>query len=456
MPVPAPRPGAFLAYTSTGKVLGYTNTGTVRFLRRNVPWRRTGKWFVMSEFKFSCPNCQQVIAATSEYSGQEIACPACQTPLIVPADPAAPAPPAPKLHMAASTSPHAPAPFVPQGPPVRKKKDRTNLYTGLAVTACVIVAAIIFGPTLYAKFTHHEEVVAAQQAATNAPPPAPPPALTMDEIFQHIADAYRALSSYSVTGESVAALDYSGLNPTVKGVQQSKAEVAMEMARPDLYRVEWHRDFNGRPYIGATWCAGKGDYVAYGPNAAAKTRSRDAALTTAMAASGTVSEFIPEIFFNDTNSLARQSGSFAQTNGTALNGQDCYILLGEFKAHDVILWVNKKTFLVPQIQFIYGGKLEDADLKGLPIAEKTLLTTWAKIKGTVTDTYKDAVTNKTLAAADFNAPMLTASGQPEPSSAARMSGGPRARHSSPTSALDLTRRVREANAAEQRAISHGP
>src|ERR1700678_3483963 len=101
----------------------------------------------MSEFKFSCSNCQQVIQATPEYSGSQIPCPACQTPLVVPDAPGAPAPHA-KLSMAATTTSHsADAPFVPQRAPVRKKKNRTALYVWLGVGTCAVVAVNCFCPS---------------------------------------------------------------------------------------------------------------------------------------------------------------------------------------------------------------------------------------------------------------------------------------------------------------------
>lgn len=51
----------------------------------------------MAEIKFSCPNCQQHIQADEGYAGVQINCPACQTGMLVPGNPAAPPPPPPPL-----------------------------------------------------------------------------------------------------------------------------------------------------------------------------------------------------------------------------------------------------------------------------------------------------------------------------------------------------------------------
>jgi DNA-directed RNA polymerase subunit RPC12/RpoP len=59
----------------------------------------------MSDFKFSCPTCGQHISSDTTNAGMSIACPACQTVLIVPQPPAAPAAP-PGLSIAASQARH--------------------------------------------------------------------------------------------------------------------------------------------------------------------------------------------------------------------------------------------------------------------------------------------------------------------------------------------------------------
>ena len=38
----------------------------------------------MSDFKFSCPNCDQHIAYDESYYGVQINCPACSTPIKIP------------------------------------------------------------------------------------------------------------------------------------------------------------------------------------------------------------------------------------------------------------------------------------------------------------------------------------------------------------------------------------
>ncbi|HUD48029.1 MAG TPA: hypothetical protein VMR33_14445 [Candidatus Baltobacteraceae bacterium] len=405
----------------------------------------------MSEFKFSCPNCQQNIAATSEYSGAQIMCPACNTPLVVPAAPDSP-PPAhgSKLSMAPSTTSHAATgtAFVSQGPPTRRKKKRTGLYAGLAAGGCGILGVIIFwhpldelGRSTYTKYIHHD-VVALEQAPTNVPPP-PPPDLATEDILQNVADTYKGLTNYAVKGLSVAVIDISAIKAG-QPKQNSTEGVSLELGRTNLYRLEWELKTSGAPFKGVAWSAGKGDFVGYGPYPAAKAKNRETALATASAASEAQCIALAQLFFDDTNSVARQAAAFAKTNGpnlaTRINGRNCYVLDGEFAAHDLVLWIDKESFLIPQIQFVFGGKLDETTLKGMPPAEKNQLMTWAKLKGTITETYQNPDVNQDLTASAFDtefAPTLT----PEMQQAGpgRAKREPTRGASSPT---QLTRRLR--------------
>jgi hypothetical protein len=408
----------------------------------------------MSEFKFSCPKCQQNIAATSEYSGAQINCPACHAPIVVPAAPDAPAPAhGSHLTMAAPTTNYlaAATPFVAHGRPTRKKKDRTSLYAGLALGACGIAGVIFFwhqlndlGHSAYSKYIHHPDV-ATQQAPTNVPPP-PPPELTAEEIVQNVADTYKNLTTYAVKGISVSAINASAIKPG-QALQNSTEGVSLELGRTNLYRLEWVVQGTGTPYKGVAWSAGKGDYLGYGAYPPAKQKNRQTALTTASTASQAQCIVLAQLFFDETNSLGRQAAAFARTNGpglaTKINKRDCYVLDGQFPAHDLVLWIDKETFMIPQIQFIYGGNLDETTLKAMPLAQKNLLTTWAKLKGTITETYQIPATNQDMIASAFETEFAPTLNPQDLQPQGGQTRQPRQRGASPTSPTQLTRRVRQ-------------
>jgi hypothetical protein len=429
----------------------------------------------MSEFKFSCPNCRQNIAATSEYSGAQINCPSCQTPLTVPADPNQPkataqhqsqpesgnpltpaVPTHTKLSMAASTAVHQSAAMPPALlTPVRKKKDRKALYIRLAGGGVGIACLYFFwqpisnfGHSAFAKV--HHEVAPVEEAPTNAPPP-PPPDLSTPDILQNVADTYKNMTNYTVLGLAAFNLDLSAVQPG-SPKQVSTEAVSLELGRTNLYRLQWELHSTGMPFKGAAWSAGKGDYVGYGPYPAAKSKNRQTALAMAGSASQAQCITLAQLFFDDTNSVARLADAFAKTNGpglaTKINGRNCYVLDGQFEAHDLLLWIDKETFLIPQIQFVFGGNLDESTLKGMPRAEKAQVTMWEKIKGTITETYGAPDLQKNLTASAFEADYAPTFNLQVQQSQSAGGGRQRERGPSPTSPTQLTRRVREANASQ--------
>jgi hypothetical protein len=413
----------------------------------------------MSEFKFSCPKCHQNIQATSEYSGLQINCPACQTPLVVPAAPGGP-PPAPagpppahgSVRLAKAVIPTGQtflaSPFVRDGMPVVHKKSRGNLYAGLALGAVAIAAGIYFGPKLMEKYHQHQEATAAAQAPpTNEPPPPPPPELTADEILQKVTDTYKGMTDYATQGESVAAVDASAITHTAPNVQTLTTKISLQLGRPSLYRMDWERNMSGTTLKGAAWSSGKGDMLGYGANAAAHVKDRDTALTQGATVSGTLCVMLAQLFFSQTNSVATDAKDFARTNGPDLNshvnGQDCYVLDGQLNSHDVLLWVNKKTFMIPQIELVFGGKLDESAIKTLPYAQKQQLISMSKLKGNITETYQDLRMNQNLAASAFESPYVATSNpeQQQQGRPGRMMGQGQTRGA--TSPTQLTRRVRD-------------
>jgi hypothetical protein len=339
----------------------------------------------------------------------------------------------------------------------RKKKDHKKLYISLASSAGAVIVLLIFwkpiselGTSTYAKYIH-PALPAAAVAPTNEPPPPPPPDLATDEILQNVADKYKSLANYVVKGQAVATIDVSGIEQGKPPVNMTQG-VSLEMGRTNFYRLEWDTVAAGISSPGVAWSAGKGDYLGYGGGPASKVRNRQ----TAMGTIGNISQVqcitLAQLFFDDTNSVARLADAFAKTNGPGLdpkvNNRDCYVLDGQFNAHDLVLWIDKETFLIPQIQFIYGGRLDETKLKGMKPAEKSHWTIWSKLKGSVTETYTTPVLETNLVASAYEAEFSPTPGADE-QQAPRAPRLREARGTSPYSPTQLTRRVRNAVANRQ-------
>jgi hypothetical protein len=367
----------------------------------------------MSEFKFSCPNCQQNIQATSEYSGHQINCPSCQTLLVVPPAPDAPghppAPSGPRLSMAASTPPGQPSPSATAaasfytGKPVHKKKPKTGLIVGLSLGAVAIAAAIYFWPEMMKKVSHgNQEIAAAAQVDTNTPPP-PPPELTTEEILEKVGETYKGLTDYAAKAQTICDIDMSAVVPGQKNLRMT-ANSTLQLGRTNNYRLEWDENAGGKEIKGAAWSSGKGNFVGYGPIPPSKVKNRQLAMAPA-ASAFILSSGIAELFFSDTNSVATMTKDFTKTNGSSPNGQPCYELTGEVTQEGIhsglILWIDKSTFLIAQVEGILDGKTDEAALKKLPSSERGQATIISKLKGTITETYSNIQTNQNLLASAF-------------------------------------------------------
>jgi hypothetical protein len=293
---------------------------------------------------------------------------------------------------------------------VVKKKSKTGLIVGLSVGACAIVAAIIFGPKLMNKLKHDDQAAAAAVAATNEPPPPPP--LTTEEILQNVADAYKGMTDYSAQAKTVANLDMSAIVPGKTAPVIFDTSSSLQLGRTNNYRLEWEQKVSGTTIKGAAWSSGKGNFVGYGPVAPSKVKTRELALKPA-GDSLILSGGIAEVFYSETNSLAAEAKSFTKTNGPSLNnGQDCYVLTGEQNHLSVLIWVNKKNFLINQLEVTLGGKIEPEELKKLPSAERNQMMALSKIKGTVIETYDNIHTNQNLLASAFESAYQPPANQP--------------------------------------------
>jgi hypothetical protein len=345
----------------------------------------------------------------------QVDCPLCHQPITIPPDKIESTPGQgmpglnPKLKTAISTSEHKPTTFAPSPleRPVKKKSKFTPQAIGWTIAGvALVVAGVLLGPKYYHQYEEKKAEKEAAEAAANNPPP-PPPEPSASEIMRKVGATYKAMKGYSANGKTTATLDMSELvpgNPAMKSISLT-ADTSLALARPDLYRLEWSLQAGQSALKGATWCAGKGNYVALGPYPT-KVKSREAALSQASGTSGTLGMMLIEMFFEDKDNPASSSNDFAKTNSESLNGQDCYVLAGEENAMKLQLWINKKNLLVAQAKLVLEGKLDDAAYKAETNATvKAQLLRASKIRGAISETYQNIEVDKPLPAADFEKPL---------------------------------------------------
>ena len=107
----------------------------------------------MSDFKFSCPQCQQHIRCDALYAGNQITCPSCRNAIIVPQPPRvvdapmapAVAPPLPPPRVAAPPSMPPPVPAMPAPRVLAERAPKRGSSRVLKVALASLVAVLALG-----------------------------------------------------------------------------------------------------------------------------------------------------------------------------------------------------------------------------------------------------------------------------------------------------------------------
>ena len=408
----------------------------------------------MAEFKFSCPQCAQHIQCDTSYSGAQINCPACQQIIVVPPAPhSAAAPPAPpSLSTRRSTTTPAAGrrfPGAPGAQPPVQVKSHT-LRNVLIISAAIVVLAALGGGGwhFYSKHKAKQEAAKGNPAA-QVPPPTAAAAAGALNVLTRVQQAYTNLTSLSAEGTSVSVIDLSAVTAADMNPNQSASkknttrppanlpksmtnttEVAIKLARPDLYRIEG----NVKMVVGrmtnnmaiAIWSAGKGNFTLMDfhqktiPATYMQVKDRNTAFGMT-SQSGGLAMGIPQLFFDEAGQMGKLVKDWGQTDDESLNGQDCYTLTAKMLGQKLKIWVSKASCMILQSQITLGGPVGDADIdtafdafnnntNQAQIAQgraqaKQLAAMMTKIRGTVTETYDTIETNKAFADDDFNYPV---------------------------------------------------
>lgn len=393
------------------------------------------------------------MAANDDYVGHYINCPSCQKEIVVPANPDTPSslainvpgalpPPAPpkvtRLGVSALKSAAAPPPpAVPtseqQGSAAfrahvarQPKKSYTGLITGVAAVLLIGLSAYINKGTLAAKWKAFRRTPAEVYAATNKPPPKQPkpPELTAPEIMQKVAELYKDLTGFSSTGKATAILDMSAVSPAfaARGPVTVSGDLSLKMSKPLSFRIDLTipKSTSNTTMIG--WSTGNGDFF-QANNHRLKVPTEDALFSSLNLGANTgVSVGAGEIvrlFTEDASQgLAKEGLEWSREKDQRIDNQPCYVLAGTVRLQNVLLWVNRNTFLISQIQVKLDGKsgqanMDDAKIKeewkaanngkDPTLAQIATVKNMLKTTGTVTETYGNIQTNVTFATTEARA-----------------------------------------------------
>ena len=434
----------------------------------------------MSDFKFSCPGCGQRILANDDYVGYQINCPGCQAAIIVPSNPAAPAAPAARSSIATTTPPGTkpppappsvvrlsvsalesgqPQPGAPLPVPLQQhlaavkahvagqnKKSYSGLMTAVVAVALIGLSAYLNKGWLTAKWKAYHAPSAAEIAATNQPPPDPPPPaeLTASEVMQKVAGVYKALPSYSSTGKATAILDMSAFSAAMKAVgpQTVTTNMTLKMSRQLGFRIEMAPLTGSNNATAIGWSTNNlGFYQA--SNRRHPVASHDALFSmfnTGVKAGVSVGVGeIVRLFTDDaSDGLAKPGLEWTRNPDERIGGQPCYVLAATIKLQNVLVWINRKSFLIAQTKVVLdataAADMDDAKLKELlkaqnngkdpTLAQIADARKLLKTSGSVTETYGNIQTNLSLALSDIEPPAPVAPVPATPAPAPAGGGGP--------------------------------
>jgi outer membrane lipoprotein-sorting protein len=411
----------------------------------------------MSEFKFSCPACDQHMLVPESYAGAQINCPSCQKLIAVPdapgtVKPPAPAAPAvlaiqrPAVPMAGLSPAPAPTAYRASPPPEPKSGSRA-VKTALVVSAVIIALAVLgvggwFGYSKY-KTARDKKGNPAAQVAT------PTSTSTMQAlgILSKVHASYTNLTTATADITFAAFLNLSNLTeadvnparaansktatrhpPGMPRFITNTTEISIKQALPDRYYFVGEAvskiDRLAVSNTFAFWASDKGRFMYMD----AHQRGMPATymqLAPSNAPSATPDQIkAMQHIFDDPAQLTKIIKDLGQTEDESVNGQDCYTLTAKVLGQKVKMWVDKTSYLIPQWQITLGGAISDADiddafsLYGASVTNtpsaaldmikaqvKKMTPVMTKIRGTITSTSKNIEINPALSADDFNYPV---------------------------------------------------
>jgi hypothetical protein len=302
----------------------------------------------------------------------------------------------------------------------KPKKSYTGAIVGVVVVVLLGGAAYLNRDAISAKWHSVRGTAAVAQPDTNEPPP--PPELTVDDIWQKVGAAYKPLTSLSAAGKFVSVIDWSLVNSAraANGPQTTSADETLRLGRPDNFRLDIVEQEGQSNLVSTGWSAGKGDFTQMydrrvkmpGPYPVFARLEKPGAA------------FVSELYFSQADVpavSASQTWTRDSDHAQNVNGKPCYVLAGTLYTENALVWIDRGTFLVTQVQLALDGKLADdallepARLKSALSASgitpmvtdadvaqlKIMLRGQSKLKGTITETFTDIKANPTLALTDF-------------------------------------------------------
>lgn len=194
------------------------------------------------------------------------------------------------------------------------------------------------------------------------------------------------------------------------------ADLTLKMSKPSSFRIDYAIPVGASNITVTGWFTGNGDFL-QGNNRRTRMPSHNALFSSFNGGVNVGVGDIVDLFIGDTSeSLGKAGVEWTRNPDEKLDGKLCYVLAGTVKLQNVLVWVNRSSFLIAQTQVVMDGKsgpaaMDDAQIKEQlktmnngkepTLLEIATVKRMSKMTGTITETYPNIQTNLTLAMNDL-------------------------------------------------------
>jgi outer membrane lipoprotein-sorting protein len=171
-------------------------------------------------------------------------------------------------------------------------------------------------------------------------------------ILARVKAAYKDMRSFTATGQVVTKTVVEDPNTCKRWQEVTKTDLAMKLARPGMYLVEWNQRKGIYPesLLSAVYSDGKGNFLVTGGTKTPQP-DRAAALAAAAALPEGVSSTTLSLFFDGVPGSIEGPGMMRKLDET-IEGVDCYELSRKMmpRGSETRVWIAKYTYLVKRCE----------------------------------------------------------------------------------------------------------
>jgi hypothetical protein len=187
------------------------------------------------------------------------------------------------------------------------------------------------------------------------------------QLLRDVQAKYASLQSYSDVGETRATITTTpvstgGTSATAAAKpQESRTKFTIQLARPQMYRIEWDASTDFFSSKGSAWSDGGSHFVRLAGETN-RPQDTETALAMATGVSGGAANTIPSIFLDlETNGI-KSAENPVMGGEEAIEGEDCFVVKVHRDHIDQTFWISKASKLIRQEKMDFSGAFAPEEL----------------------------------------------------------------------------------------------